>query len=122
MPGIIDNDLGKLIISEDIVAMIAAYAALENYGLVDMQSKSPADTFIKFIGGENRKKGVKVTMDSEGKMDIDLFVKLMYGLSMNAVSQNIISHVRYRVEELTGLTVNQVNVHVEGVWVDSDNQ
>ena len=121
MPGIIDNELGKVVISEDIVAMIAGYAALENYGLVDMHSKSAADTLIKFIGGESRKKGVKVTFDSEGKPDIDLYVKLMYGLSMNAVAQNIMSHVRYRVEEMTGLNVGNVNVHIEGVWVDSDN-
>lgn len=122
MPGIIDNELGKIVITEDIVAMIAGYAALENYGLVDMHSKSATDTLIKFMGGENRKKGVKVVFDSEGKLDIDLYVKLMYGVSMNAVAQNIISHVRYRIEEMTGLTINKVNVHVEGVWVDSENQ
>ena len=121
MPGIIDNELGKVVITEDIVAMIAGYAALENYGLVDMHSKSAADTLIRFIGGESRKKGVRVSFNNEGKPDIDLFVKLMYGLSMSAVAQNIISHVRYRVEEMTGLTVNQVNIHIEGVWVDSDD-
>ena len=122
MPGIIENELGKIVVSEDIVAMIAGYAALENYGLVDMHSKSAADGLIKFMGGENRKKGVKVMVNSEGKFDIDLYVKLMYGVSMNAVAQNIISHVRYRVEEMTGLPVNMVNVHIEGVWVDSESQ
>ena len=43
MPGIITTELGKISISEDIIAMIAGYAASENYGIVGMSAKTTGD-------------------------------------------------------------------------------
>ena len=71
MPGIITTELGKISISEDIIAMIAGYAASENYGI--------------------------------------------YGTSLSAVAKNAIENVRYRVKEMTGLNVRNVNIHVEAI-------
>lgn len=41
MPGIIETELGKITIAEDIVATIVGYAAGENYGIVGMSGKPP---------------------------------------------------------------------------------
>ncbi len=121
MSGIINNDLGEIAITESAVAMVAGKAATENYGLVGMTAKSASEEvfgFIRFITGDSKKRGVKVTDVETNTFDIDLYVKLMYGLSMSAVAQNIISHVKYRVEALTGMSVRDVNIHVDGIWVD----
>lgn len=121
MSGIINNDLGEIAITESAIAMIAGKAATENYGLVGMTAKSASEEvfgFIRFITGDSKKRGVKVTDVETNTFDIDLYVKLMYGLSMAAVAQNIISHVKYRVEALTGMSVRDVNIHVDGIWVD----
>ena len=121
MSGIINNDLGEIAITESAIAMIAGKAATENYGLVGMTAKSASEEvfgFIRFITGDSKKSGVKVTDVETNTFDIDLYVKLMYGLSMAAVAQNIISHVKYRVEALTGMSVRDVNIHVDGIWVD----
>ena len=121
MSGIINNDLGEIAITESAIAMIAGKAATENYGLVGMTAKSASEEvfgFIRFITGDSKKRGVKVTDVGTNTFDIDLYVKLMYGLSMAAVAQNIISHVKYRVEALTGMSVRDVNIHVDGIWVD----
>ena len=50
-------------------------------------------------------------------IDIDLYVTLEYGVSLPAVAQNAKSNVKYRVEEMTGVTVHTVNVHVENIRV-----
>lgn len=121
MSGITNNDLGEIAITESAIAMIAGKAAIENYGLVGMTAKSTSEGvfgFIRFITGDSKKRGVRVTEVEPNIFDIDLYVKLMYGLSMAAVAQNIISHVRYRVEALTGMSVRDVNIHVDGIWVD----
>lgn len=121
MSGIIDNNFGAITITENVIAMIAGRASVENYGLVDMSAKSTSEEvlgFIRFITGDSKRRGVRVTSVDSNTFDIDLYVKLLYGLSMTAVSQNIISHVRYRVESLTGMNVRDVNIHVEDVWVE----
>lgn len=117
MAAVIRNDLGKIMFSEDLIANIAGSAACENYGIVAMSSKNASDAFLQLVGSENLKRGVRVTLKDETKVDIDLYVTLMYGVSFPAVAKNAISNVKYRVEEMTGLTVENVNIYVESVRV-----
>lgn len=58
---------------------------------------------------------MKVTCVEGDQIDIDLFVTIIYGASLTAVAENAIGNVRYRVEDMTGLKVRNVNIHVEGV-------
>ena len=109
--------LGKITITDDLIASIAGYAAVENYGIVGMNSKKASDSFVELFGKDNMRRGVKVTMVSPDVIDIDLYVTLEYGVSLPAVAQNAKSNVKYRVEEMTGLTVRAVNVHVENIRV-----
>lgn len=118
MPATITTELGKVVITEDIIATIAGYAAAENYGIVGMSAKTTGDSLWKFMGGDNQKRGVKVSTlydEDENTVDIDLYVTLTYGASLPVVAQNVITNVRYRVNEMTGLNVNNVNIHVEAI-------
>lgn len=111
------TELGKITISDDLITNIAGYAAVENYGIVGMNSKKASDAWVELFGRDNLRRGVKITTVSPNVVDIDLYVTLEYGVSLPAVAQNTKSNVKYRVEEMTGLTVRQVNVHVESVRV-----
>ena len=109
--------MGKIVMTDDLIASIAGYAAVENYGIVGMSAKKATDSFIELFGKDNMRRGVKVTILSPEVIDIDLYVTLEYGVSLPAVAQNAKSNVKYRVEEMTGLTVHAVNVHVENIRV-----
>ena len=109
--------LGKITIADDLIATIAGYAAVENYGIVGMNAKKASDSFVELFGKDNMRRGVKVTIVSPDVIDIDLYVTLEYGVSLPAVAQNAKSNVKYRVEEMTGLAVRAVNVHVENIRV-----
>lgn len=113
------TEYGKITIADDLIANIAGYAAVENYGIVGMNPKKASDTLSDLfgVGKDNLKRGVVVTLTSPEEMDIDLYVTLEYGVSLPAVAQNAKSNVKYRIEEMTGLKVNKVNVHVENIRV-----
>ena len=49
----INNDLGLITISEDVLLKVAGYAALECYGIVAMSSKRAKDGFVEWLGREN---------------------------------------------------------------------
>ena len=115
MPGIIKSELGSISIPDEIVATIAGYAASENYGIVGMHAKTTGDQLWKLVGGDNQRRGVKVSCVENDEIDIDLYVTRIYGASLTAVAENAIGNVRYRVEEMTGLNVRSVNIHVEGI-------
>ena len=42
---------------------------------------------------------------------------MAYGVSISAVSDNLMSNVKYKVEEFTGMTIEKINIFVEGVRV-----
>ncbi|PWM01625.1 MAG: Asp23/Gls24 family envelope stress response protein [Clostridiales bacterium] len=117
MAGTIITELGRITIDEDILANIAGYAATENYGVVGMKPRTATDTFLQLVGNDtNRKRGVKITFLGDGsEADVDLFVTMVYGVSLQVVAKNTIDNVRYRVEEMTGIKVNSVNIHVENI-------
>ena len=108
---------GKITITDDLVATIAGYAAVENYGIVGMNAQKAGDAIISLFGKDNLGKGVKVSVVAPNEVAIDLYVMLEYGVSLPAVAQNAKSNVKYRVEEMTGLTVRTVNIHVENIRV-----
>jgi uncharacterized alkaline shock family protein YloU len=107
---------GEVNISEDVLATISGLAATECYGLVGMASKNAKDGLVELLKRENLAKGVKVT--AEGKeINIDLFIVVEFGTKISTIADNIISKVKYTVENLTGLKVNKVNINVQGVRV-----
>ena len=57
-------------------------------------------------------------MEEEG-IAIDLYVIIQFGTKISVVAENIIEKVKYNVENQTGLKVLNVNLHIEGVRVQS---
>lgn len=112
----INNDLGVITISEDVLLKVAGYAALECYGIVAMSSKRAKDGFVEWLGRENLTKGVQINITDEG-IDIDLFIIVEYGISIVEVCKIIKSQVCYKIENMTGARVRRVNISVEGIRV-----
>ena len=112
----INNDLGQIMIAEDVLLKVAGYAALECYGIVAMSSKRAKDGFVEWLGRENLTKGVRINVTDEG-IDIDLFIIVEYGISIFEVCKIIKSQVCYKIENMTGAKVRRVNISVEGIRV-----
>ena len=113
----VTNEMGTISVSEDLIATMAGYAAVENYGIVGMCARSAGGAIVELFGRENLQKGVLVEKISDTQVDISLHVALQYGVSLPAVSQNTKQNVRYRIEDMTGISVRCVNIFVESIRV-----
>ena len=118
MVGKLTNNLGNIRIDENVVATLAGVAAMECYGLVGMASSSATNGLVELLRRDNLTKGVKVTSE-ENRVKIDLFIIVQFGISISVVSSNIIEKVKYSVENITGLKVENVNINVQGVRVQN---
>lgn len=112
----IENELGKVVISEELIATLAGVAAVECYGLVGMSSRKLKDGIAELLGRDNLSRGVEVHLEDNHLM-VDLHIIVSYGTKIQEVAVNVMEKVKYTLEKLTGLTVTQVNVHVQGVRV-----
>jgi|SRR5690554_1482651 len=110
----LETKLGSIEIASDVIATIAGVAAVECYGLVGMASQNLKDGIVELLGQENLSRGVEVR-DNEGELIIDLYIIVGYGTRIDEVANNVISTVRYSVEKYTGLSVEAINVNVQGV-------
>ena len=77
---------------------------------------SMKDGLVKLLKKDSLKHGINVTI-ADNRITLEFHVIVAYGVSISAVSDNLISNVKYKVEEFTGLTIEKINILVEGVRV-----
>ena len=116
MKGRINNKLGEIQISSDVIAMYAGMTAVECFGIVGMAAVSMKDGLVKLLKRESLAHGINVEVE-DNRLTIDFHVIVAYGVSICAVSGNLMATVKYKVEEFTGMSVEKINVFVEGVRV-----
>mgnify|MGYP004506826769 FL=1 len=101
-------------ISDDVVAVIAGIAVADVQGVAGMAKGFAGGLTEAFSGKKNLAKGIKVDVN-EGKAKIDVNIIVEYGTRIPDVAFEIQSRVKKSVKEMTGLEVDAVNVHVQGV-------
>ena len=108
------QDHGRVMISEDVVATIALHALNEMEGFAGLSTKPGAD-IIDLIGKKNWGKGVKVNVTDEEALIIDCNILVAYGQSVVDVAKNIQNAVSSALESTTGAKVEAVNINVCGI-------
>ena len=105
-------------ISDDVVAVIAGVAVSEVQGVADMAGGFAGGISEVFSGKKNMAKGIKVDVtENTAKIDVNIIVE--YGSRIPDVAFEIQNRVKKAVENMTGLKVEEVNVHVQGVNTDT---
>ncbi|MBS4959858.1 MAG: Asp23/Gls24 family envelope stress response protein [Clostridiales bacterium] len=113
----LENEYGMITIENEVIARIAGIAAVECYGIVGMAAKNVKDGFVQLLKKESLTKGIKLRV-VENTISIDLHIIVEYGTNISTIADNIISTVKYKVEDVTGLDVEDVNIFVDGVRID----
>lgn len=118
----IDTENSGVKISNDVVAVIAGVAVSEVSGVASMQTGFAGGISEVLSGKKNRSKGIKVEVEENtAKIDVNIIVE--YGTRIPDVAFEIQNRVKKAVESMTGLNVEEVNVHVQGVNTKSlDNE
>lgn len=107
----------NLIISEDVIGIIAGIAAAEVEGVSGM-TLGLVDGINQILGSNKKySKGVKIELDGNNVV-IDLYVIVKYGVRIPDVAFSIQNAVKTEVETMTGLNVQSVNINVQGVTFD----
>jgi Uncharacterized protein conserved in bacteria len=116
MRGQLNTQIGEILIDNEVLAKYAGSSAIECFGVVGMASVNVKDGFVKLLKRESLSHGVNISVE-DNKIIIDLHIIVSYGVSISAVAENLISNVKYKVEEFTGMEVVKINIYVEGVRV-----
>ena len=107
------DKIGEVRIADEVVAIIAGLAATEGEG-VDSMAGNITNELVGKLGMKNLSKGVKVDVTEE-HVSVDLSLNLKYGYNIPDVSERVQDRVKSAIENMTGLTVLDVNIRIAGV-------
>lgn len=117
MVGKMGNELGNITIENEVLAKVAGLSAVECYGIVGMAMVNLSTGLTNLLKRESLTKGINLQV-TENLISIDFHIVIEYGVNIRAVTDNLISTVKYKVETFSGMKVEHINVYVEGVRVD----
>lgn len=109
-------------IADDVVAVIAGVAVSEIPGVANMAGGFAGGISEVLSGKKNLAKGIKVDILNERETKIDVNIIVEYGTRIPNVAYEIQTKVKKAVETMTGLKVLEVNVHVQGVNISTENK
>ena len=105
---------GNVLISEDVVEVIAEHAVSEVEGAAGIYAK-PGNEVAEFVGVKNWGKGLKIMIAEDNSVTIDADILICYGYSVVDVADSVQTAVASAVESMTGVKVHAVNVNVCGI-------
>jgi uncharacterized alkaline shock family protein YloU len=109
-----DAGLGTVRIHNNVIAVIAHEAASRVPGVVEL-SGTLVDEIVDMIGKRSRDRGVRVAVESENTIVVELTAVLEYGVYIPEVCGKLQLEVRKSIEELTGKRVQAVNISVQSI-------
>ena len=111
-----NTHMGNISIDNEVIAQYAGSVAMECFGIVGMAGINVKDGLVKLLKMDSITRGINVSIKNN-KLKINFHVIVAYGVSILAVTDNLISNVKYKVEEFTGIEIEKINIFVEGVRV-----
>ena len=115
-----ETEVNGIKIAEEVVAKIAGIAASEVKGVFGMNG-GIVEGFTEIFGKKSFSKGVKVQVTEKDTI-IDLYIIVEYGCRIPDIAWEIQNRVKTAVENMTGLKVLEVNIHVQGINPPKDTK
>ncbi|MFR1519108.1 MAG: Asp23/Gls24 family envelope stress response protein [Clostridia bacterium] len=114
------EDSDDMMITDEAIAVMAGVAASEVKGVASM-SGGFAGGIAEVFGRRNLSKGVKVVTKND-VTTVDLYVVVKYGYRIPDLAYEIQENVKDTIESLSGISVDAVNIHIQGVdYSEIDN-
>ncbi|MCH1983770.1 Asp23/Gls24 family envelope stress response protein [Ruminococcus sp. OA3] len=112
-----DSTIGTVQIADEVVAIIAGLAATEVEG-VNSMAGNITNELVGKLGMKNLSKGVKVNV-SDGVVGVDLNLNIKYGYGIPEVCRKVQDKVKSAIENMTGLSVSDINIGIAGVNLEN---
>lgn len=113
-----DGKIGEVQIADDVVAIIAGLAATEIDGVASMAGNI-TNELVSILGMKNLAKGVKAVLDDD-EVNVELALNIKFGYNIKDVSTKVQERVKTSIENMTGLTVNTVNIRIANIIVEQN--
>ena len=116
MKGRLNSEYGQITISSDVIATYAGSVAVGCFGIVGMAAYSVKDGLFHLLKKDSLKYGINVKSE-ENKISLVIHCIVSYGVSIPTITENLVEALKYKLEQFTGMKVENVEILVEGIRV-----
>ena len=113
----LQTERGIITISSDVFTNLTGAAATNCYGVKGMAIRSATDGLVHLLRRESMAKGVKVKLNEDDTISLELHIIVENGVNLMAVSRSIMSEVKYNVSRATGVEVKKVDVFIDSMVI-----
>lgn len=110
--------IGSISLSPVVFTTLVGDAATNCFGVKGMAMRSVTDGLVHLLKRESMHKGVYVKYNEDSSISIELHIVIDEGVNIPALAGSIISEVRYKVEDSTGVKVKSVDIYVDSLSKD----
>ena len=114
----IENKSGRISIPDDVFTNLAGEAATSCFGVKGMVSCANDGAYWQLLRRESMAKGVKLHTNDDGSVVVELHIAIDQGVNIPAVGTSIQNEVIYKLGQLTGITVERVDVYIDTIMND----
>ena len=111
-----ENTQGKTTVSPEVLTTIASLAALEVPGVSRL---APVSGGVNRLFRRGTSDGVRIEA-KDNTVYTDLFLILKEGVNIREVSRNVQANVARSIQEMVGMEVGEINVHIEDIDFEGD--
>lgn len=112
---------GRVEIADAAVISVIQESVLSIYGVVELGPKLSQFAIRRRFLRHDPSRGIKIEKIGD-QITIDLSIAVEYGTPIFTVAQNVMQAVKFQVERLLGMTVERVNVNVDGLRVSTSDE
>ena len=107
------TDIGTVRIHKKVIASIASLAATEVEGVKRIGGNFKS-SFYELLG-KRFKSGIKVEIDRNNEVKLDIPLVIKYGYNLPQVASQIQENVLSALEKMTNLTVRDININIQSI-------
>ena len=110
-----ETRIGSICFTENFLGKLIGNAVTSCFGVAGMMPSSRRQRLFGIVSRDEKlDKGIKVTGNAD-KINVEIHIMVTYGMNISAIAASITEKIKYVVFEATGITVNRVNVKVDGI-------
>ena len=111
------NKRGTVSISSGVYTEIAGTAASNCFGVKGMAARNVRDGLFHLLRKEHAGKGVRVYLHEDNTITIELHIIVGGQVNLTAITDSIISEVRYVVSRSTNTEIRAVNIFIDSMLI-----
>lgn len=109
----VTNNKGKTTCDKSILLSIISLATKEISGVSELVD-TPS-TVLRRMFTKNESKGVKLKISPNGKITVDVYIKVYVGTNVPDISFRVQENIKTNIASMVDLKTGKINVHVVGV-------